>query len=174
VNAEDFNVIDAMDTEALWAGWFRNRATWEAWRAFLSALFGLPMSEAERELFTACTGRSAAPEGGFTEAWLVVGRRGGKSLILALVACFVAVFKDWRPYLSPGEVGTIKIVATDRRQARVIHRYCRAFLTKVPAFAELILRDLDDEIVLSNNINNRDPDRLVQGGTRVYGDRGFA
>jgi hypothetical protein len=37
-------------------------------------------------------------------------------------------------------------------QPRVIHRYCRALLTKVPAFAELIERETDDEIVLNNGI----------------------
>jgi hypothetical protein len=90
--------------------------------------------------------------GALNEAWLVVGRRGGKSIVLALIACYLAVFKDWRPYLSPGERGTIKIMACDRRQARVIHRYCRAMLTEVPALAALIVEDNDDEIVLDNGI----------------------
>jgi hypothetical protein len=70
--------------------------------------------------------------------------------MLALIACYLAVFKDWRPFLALGEVGTIKIIATDRRQARVIHRYCKALLTKVPAFHEPI--DKDTEIVLNNSI----------------------
>ena len=71
---------------------------------------------------------------------------------MSLIACFLAVFRDWRPYLSPGEVGTIKVIATDRRQARVIHRYCRALLTQVPAFASLISRETDDELILSNRV----------------------
>jgi hypothetical protein len=69
-----------------------------------------------------------------------------------VIACFLAVFRDWRPYLSPGEVGTIKVIATDRKQARVIHRYCLALLTQVPAFASLINRETDDELILSNRI----------------------
>jgi hypothetical protein len=72
---------------------------------------------------------------------------------LALIACYLAVFRDWRQYLSPGEVGTIKVIACDRRQARVIHRYCRALLQKVPAIAQLVARDGDDEIELSNGIS---------------------
>jgi hypothetical protein len=74
-------------------------------------------------------------------------------MILALIACYLAVFRDWRQYLSPGEVGTIKVIACDRRQARVIHRYCRALLTKVPAIAQLVQRDGDDEIELTNGIS---------------------
>jgi hypothetical protein len=69
-----------------------------------------------------------------------------------VIACFLAIFRDWRPYLSPGEVGTIKVIATDRKQARVIHRYCRALLTQVPAFASLINRETDDELILNNRI----------------------
>src|SRR5438067_1627638 len=137
-------ILDVMDHPAIWAGWFRDRNTWQPWRAFLAALFGLPLEfDADLDLYRRCTGRQEPPAGGATEAWLVVGRRGGKSMILALIACYLAVFRDWRPYLSPGETGTIKVIATDRRQARVIHRYCRALLTQVPAFASLIERDGD-------------------------------
>jgi len=48
-----------------------------------------------------CTGRGEAPAAPAGEAWLVIGRRGGKSFILALVAVFLACFHDWRPHLSP-------------------------------------------------------------------------
>ena len=47
-------------------------------------------------------------------------------------------FKDWRPFLGPGEVGTIMIIAADRRQARVIMRYCLGLLKSVPMLAQLI------------------------------------
>ena len=80
------------------------------------------------------------------------GRKAGKSFTLALIACYLAVFKDWSPYLSPGEVGTIKVIATDREQARTIHRYCRALLTRVPALKQLVAHDSDDEIELRNGI----------------------
>jgi hypothetical protein len=145
-------ILECMDYPSIWAGWFRDRATWAPGRAFLSALFGLPLSDTDLALYAACTGRTTPPAGATTEAWLICGRRAGKSFVLALIACYIAIFRDWRPYLSPGEVGTIKIIATDRKQARTIHRYCRALLTKVPAFASLIERDTDDEIILNNGV----------------------
>jgi len=148
----ELTILDAIDSPAIWGGWFRNPKTWAPWRAFLSVLFGLSLDAAGVELFRECTGRHHPPAGSFLEAWLVCGRRAGKSFILSVIACYLAVFRDWRPYLSPGEVGTIKIIATDRKQARVIHRYCRALLTKVPAFASLIERDTDDEIALTNGL----------------------
>jgi hypothetical protein len=147
-----FSILQAMDEPRIWGGWFRDKRTWKPWRAFLSALFGLPLSAEALEVFRACTGRADAPKGGATEAWLVCGRRAGKSFVLALIACYLAIFRDWQQYLAPGELGSVKIIATDRRQARVIHRFCRALLTKVPVFQELIQRDSDDEILLTNGI----------------------
>jgi hypothetical protein len=152
VGGRNVSIIEAVDHPQVWRGWFKDRKTWGPWRSFLAALFGLPMSEADLGIYQQCTGRTQPPEGATNEAWLVVGRRGGKSMILALIACYLAIFRDWRQYLSPGEVGTIKIIATDRRQARVIHRYCRALLTKVPAFTNLVERDDNDEIRLRNGI----------------------
>ena len=146
------SILDAIDAPSIWAGWFRHPQTWAPWRAFLSVMFGLPLDPAGLELFRQCTARNHPTAGGYTEAWLIIGRRGGKSFILALIACFLAVFKDWRPYLSPGEVGTVKVIAVDRKQARVIHRYCRALLRQVPAFTSLINRETDDEIALTNRI----------------------
>jgi hypothetical protein len=49
--------------------------------------------------------------------WLVIGRHGGKSFAMALIAVFLAVFKDWRPKLSPGERAIVLLVAADREQA---------------------------------------------------------
>ena len=53
-------ILDAMASPALFKRWFRDPATWQAWRAFLAVLFGLPLSDDERAIFTACTGRDAA------------------------------------------------------------------------------------------------------------------
>jgi hypothetical protein len=141
-----------MDAKSIWAGWFRNPHTWASWRAFLSVTFGLPLDAAGLDLFRQCTGRNHPTAENYTEAWLVIGRRGGKSFILALIAVFLSLFKDWRSYLAPGEIGRIKVIAVDRKQARVIHRYCRALLRQVPAFTSLIVRETDDEIVLTNRI----------------------
>jgi hypothetical protein len=152
MNLADTTILDAISNPALWRPWFRDAASWAPWFAFFKALFGLPMTEADLAVYRQCTGRDTAPPDGFVEAWLVCGRRAGKSFILALTAVFLAVFRDWRPHLSPGEIGTIKIIACDRRQARVIHRYCRALLTRVPVLAQMIERDGDDEIELSNGI----------------------
>ena len=146
--------IEAMREPDLFARWFKDPTTWICWTVFLSALFGLPIDPAWLEIFTQCTGRSLPPAGAFNEAWLIVGRRGGKSIILALIAVYLAVFKDWSGRLVPGERGTVLIIAADRRQARVIFRYVSALITETPLIAPLVDGEVTQErIDLTNNIS---------------------
>jgi hypothetical protein len=147
-------IIRAMRDNALFSRWFKDPATWVYWSVFLSALFGLPLDPASLEIFTQCTGRSASPLSAFTEAWLIVGRRGGKSIVLALVAVFLAVFKDWSDRLVPGERGTVLVIAADRRQARVIFRYITALITETPLTSGLVDGEpTQDRIDLTNGIS---------------------
>jgi hypothetical protein len=120
--------------------------------AFLAAMFGLPLSEAQAEVFRARTGRARVPEGGFNEAWLVCGKRAGKSFILAVIAVYLACFRDYRKHLGPGERGTVMVIATDRRQARVIFRYIRGMLKASPMLWRMVDRELSDQIDLENAV----------------------
>ena len=121
------NIFRALNDPSIFGRYFKAES-WGAWRVFLAALFGLPLGYDQLRLFQQFTGRSTAPKAPLQEAWLVVGRRGGKSFVLAVVAVFLACFKDWKPYLGPGEVGTIMIVAKDRAQARSIKRFISGLL----------------------------------------------
>src|SRR5580658_5615416 len=102
-------ILEALDDPRLFGGAIRDRATWAPWRSFLAALFGLLMPEAEADIYHVCTGRAELPAGPFTAAWLICGRRAGKSFVLALVACFLACFRDYRPYLNVGERAVIMV-----------------------------------------------------------------
>src|SRR5438270_3557296 len=88
------------------------------------------------------TGRTTPPFQPFREAAAVVGRRGGKSRILAAVACYLAAFRDYTPYLAPGETPVIAIIAADRRQAKVLLRYVIGTLRAVPLLGQLIADEL--------------------------------
>ncbi|MCJ2138456.1 hypothetical protein [Methylobacterium sp. E-066] len=155
------NLLKAMSDPKLFGPWFKDAETWSAWRGFVGALFGLPLSEAEATTYRACTGRSEAPEAAATEAWLICGRRAGKSFVLALIAVYLACFRDYRQYLAPGERATILIIATDRRQARTIFRYIRGLLTEVPMLARMIERETADEFDLTNRVT-------IEVGTSSY------
>lgn len=137
--------------EDLFADWFSNPATFVAWFAFLRVMFGLSLDKIALNLFRQCTGRSVPAPGGYREVTLVIGRRGGKSLMMALIAAYLGCFLDWRPYLTGGERDSIMIIAADRRQATVIFKYLRGMLG-IPMLESLIERETLDTIDLSNGI----------------------
>ena len=148
------SILETVREPALFSRWFKDPTTWAAWCVFLAALFGLPLEPAQSEVFRQCTGRTAPLAAGHVEAWLTVGRRGGKSIILALIAVYLAVFRSWSDRLVPGERGTVLVIAADRRQARVIFRYITALITETSLIAPLVDGEAtQDRIDLTNGIS---------------------
>ena len=145
------HILHALSDEQVFAPFFRGES-WSAWRVFLAALFALPMTSEQTTIYKQHTGRSTPPARQAHEAWLVCGRRSGKSLVLAAVAVFLACFKDWRPHLGPGETGTIMVIAADRKQARTIMRYCLGLLRNVPMLAQQIEGETQESISLRNRV----------------------
>jgi hypothetical protein len=147
-----FSILDAVSDRELFAGWFKDRATWAAWFVFLRALFGLPLAARELALFRECTGRETPPTAPHSEAWLVCGRRAGKSFILSLCAVYLGCFFNYSQHLAPGERATVMIIAADRKQARVIFRYIRALLLTVPMLRKLVARETSEAFDLNNSV----------------------
>jgi phage terminase large subunit-like protein len=144
------NLLEAMQDKNLFRPWFRDPATWAAWRAFVAALFALKMTPEQLTIFRDCTNRTEAPTKPATEAWLICGRRAGKSFILALTSVYLACFFEYRKHLSPGERGTVLVIATNAKQARVIFRYVRALLTNIPMLKRMIEGERTDSFDLTN------------------------
>jgi hypothetical protein len=145
-------ILDLMDDPQVFGPWFPG-PSWGAWRVFLRVLFGLPLSPAAWATYTTHTGRQHPPTAQAAEAWLVVGRRGGKSLIAALIAVFLACFKEYATVLTAGERGTVMVIAADRQQARTVFRYVSGLLDGVPMLARLIESRTKDTITLTNRVN---------------------
>ena len=145
------NIIEAIDDTALLGAAIRDRETFLGWRTLLKALFGLPMAAEEQSLFRACTGLTELPTAGFAILWLIIGRRGGKSFVMALIAVFMAVFRDWRRFLSPGERAVVLIVAADREQSKVIRRYVSGILEN-RMFAPYVESETADSIELRGSV----------------------
>jgi len=145
------SIIDAIRDPNLLGASFRDLSTWQAWLVVLRTLFGLPMDDAaDLALFNQCTGLTAPPAEGTRESAIVAGRRSGKSFISAVVAVYLACFRDWTSCLSPGERGMIFIIATDRNQAGIIRRYIGGILSASPVLSRMIERETQDEIHLRN------------------------
>lgn len=147
------NIIEAVNSERIFKPLFRDLRTWGAWNVFLKALFGLPIPDRnDLGLFRKCTGLKAPSAKRAKEAYVIAGRRSGKSFISSVISVYLALFHDWKPYLSTGEKGWIFIIATDRAQAKIIKNYVSGILNSSPLFRRAVKKELRDEIELENGI----------------------
>ena len=146
------SILEAIADPMLFGPHFKGEDTWSAWRTFLSALFVLPMTKEQLAIYQKHTGRQTPPTTPLQSAWLICGRRSGKSFVLSLVAVFLATLRDWRPYLGPAEVGTVMVVCAERRQARVIMRFVKGLLASTPMLRQLIVGERSESITLRNRV----------------------
>ncbi len=123
----EFTIVDLMDS----LPWFKTGGDWTPWRAFLCALYGLPMTQQELEIYRHCTGRRTPPTELAREVWVACGRRARKSATAALIAVWRAIFYDYSAksgVLAPGERGKVPIVAATKKEAKQIRSYALAIL----------------------------------------------
>jgi hypothetical protein len=144
------NIIDTLKDKNLLGQFIIDSSTWRAWFTFLKAFFAIRPTKADLETFKSCTGRSVWPTDPAREAWLSVGTRGGKSYVIALLATFLAVFKEHK--LSPGERGYVLIVAPTKRQSGIIKGYLSAFFSDNELLKPYVIRETSEEVELSNNV----------------------
>jgi hypothetical protein len=152
--AKQINIIDAIKNRRLFGALprFKKLDTWAAWLVVLKAIFGLPMTADEFVVFNRHTGRTSPPLGGSKENFLIVGRRGGKSFISALIGVFIACFFSFVEYLTTGERGVVLILAVDKAQAKVVFNYCKGIIEAIPALRRMVTAWRADEVELSNDI----------------------
>ena len=122
--------------------------SWDRWRALLKAMFGEPLDKKECALFREVAKR-APPQRPVKEAWLLIGRRGGKDSIAAAIATTMAL-TDHRKHLRPGETGVIACLAVTREQAQIVLKYIKASFLENEYLAPLVTRETEDGIQLSN------------------------
>lgn len=161
------NILDAMREPRLFGPWFA-ADSWNPWRVLLAAIFGLPLREGGLDLFTECTGRETAPTRQVREGWFIVGRRGGKSIVMAFIAVFCAIYRTYK--LKPGERGVVMLLASDRAQAGVLFRYIEAMLDDVPGLSRFVLARTKESISLTTGVSievHTNSYRAVRGRTIV-------
>lgn len=148
----DLSILDAIADPRLFAPFFKDVDSWIAWRSFLAAAFGLPMTDEQLAIYRECSGRSDIPTDQFKEIVLTCGRRSGKSYTLALIAVWLACFHSYKQYLAEGEFGVVMVLAADKAQARVILNYVKGFLSKIPMLSRMVTRQTQFGLELSNSI----------------------
>jgi hypothetical protein len=143
------DIRQAMTDRQLFGGTFGGDS-FAAWRALLAGFYGLPLSEAEGEVWREVTGRPQTPLEAHSELWLPMGRRAGKSRMAGTLAVYEACFRDHRDRLSPGEVATVMVIASDRRQARTVMRYISGLVNENPMLRRMVLRENSEQIEFTN------------------------
>lgn len=152
-------ILEAIREPELFGRWFE-AASWRRWFVVLAALFALPIETLQAfglspdealAIFRHHTGRETWPSKPAVEFWGLMGRRGGKSRVMALAAVFLAAFKDYT--LAPGERGIVMLIAADKRQAKVLRRYIGAFLDLTPLLSAMVTRRTVETIDLNNGIS---------------------
>ena len=140
-------ILDAMDDAGL------RGPTWSPWRTVMRAVFGLGLPPGNHlDRYHKHTERESAPvAGAVDEAWIIAGRRGGKSRMASLVALFCGITFD-ATSLAAGELATVPLLAADRKQGRVVMSYLKA-LCQLPAFHPYVERVLRGIVELRTNVN---------------------
>lgn len=142
------DIIQALSDKDLMGG-FMKEPTWDNWKTFLRGLQGLSMTEEQFETFKQATNRIAPPTKPFTEAYVVAGRRAGKSIVSAIIAVYQAIFGGFEEYTKLGQPAYIFVIASDRLQARVILHYVKGILEDFP---NAVGPKLKEEVRLKSNI----------------------
>lgn len=147
-------IIQALDDRGLLLPALgKHPVTFKPWRPFHASCHGLPILDSlEMAIFTKCTGMVTAPLTKANEVFAIVGRRGGKSINIALEATYTCLIdKFWYGSLARGERGYFLIVANDKQQCRVIMDYCKGIIFGNKFFASMIENETQDEILFKNN-----------------------
>jgi hypothetical protein len=79
---------------------------------------------------------------------------------MALVAAYLAAFRDWRPKLTAGERAVVLLVAVDRDQAKVLFRYIVGIF-ETPILNTLVLNTTADSLELKGGV-------VIEVVTRSY------
>lgn len=146
-------LLDAVRDPQIFLPSFADPDDWEVWWAFIAACFAYDMTPEQLALFEKCTGRKVPPKQQVKEAWLVVGRRGGKSRVLALIAVWLACFFNYKPYIARGQRAVVQVMAADREQTREIMDYIKGFLAESRMLSRLVESSTAKWVRLKNAIS---------------------
>jgi hypothetical protein len=127
--------------------------SWAAWRVILIASQGERLTEDERVIFKRLTGRPREPGKRVEELLAVVGRRGGKSRAISVLAVYVAALCDHSANLVSGERGLVLCLAQNQRTAAVTFEYACGIFEAKPVLGALIMGRTADTLSLKGRID---------------------
>lgn len=148
----------------------------------IKAFYGLPLvSEAEQRAWAVLNDSCEYDDLGFVTAWTPVeyvpkerkivvgllGRRGGKSLIMSFILLYECLFGGHLAHTQPGQDVIVPYVAQDLATAKSNMRYVSLLANKVPALAKEIATDSRDKITFKNGITIQPEPPSIKTGRGV-------
>lgn len=124
-----------------------------AQRTALKAVYGLPLTGDELQMFKKITGLTRYRAGiEWEEASFILGRRSGKSdKIASNIALYEACCRKHK--LSVGQTGIVMVVASEKkRQAKIVFQYIEHKLKRSPILRKMIENITKECINLTNGI----------------------
>jgi hypothetical protein len=168
---KDLDIIQFAENPAMLGLSFAKRPVQ---RVILKAMYSLPLSEKELEIFKVLTkGKGRYKPGAEkTEAVMALGARSGKSFLASVCALYEAIVgwlnKPWKETLSVGEHVYVCIVATRELQARqIIQTNCLRMLRRSPLLKGLVKKSTELEITLRNYV------KIISGPSNSTALRGL-
>jgi hypothetical protein len=144
--------------------------SWSAWRVLLIAAMGESLTDEERITFLELTGRPFEAGLRAEEFWAIVGRRGGKTRAIAILAAYIASLCDFSDVLAPGERASLPIMSASTWQAGKCFQYLDGIFSTVPSLQQLVVNQTADTISLSTRVDievRPASFRTARGGTCV-------
>ncbi len=127
--------------------------SWAAWRVLLIAIVGEELSGAERAVLKGLTGREREPGKPVEEFWGIIGRRGGKTEAMCVLAAYLAACVDHRQVLGPGERGKLPLLAASTEQVRTAFEFVVGIFEGSPALSALVESVTADTVSLKTRID---------------------
>ncbi|MDA8351002.1 MAG: hypothetical protein M0038_19795 [Pseudomonadota bacterium] len=143
-------LYEAMLDPALFGRTFAG-PTFANWRTVAKIMDGLPLEADELALFRELTGRETAPSAPAREAYLIKPRRAGGTLFAAAVGLHAAL-QDYRDRLGPGELATVALIASDRRQARQLMNYVKGLIADSPVIAAEVTNITAETVTFAHRV----------------------
>ncbi|KAF0283009.1 hypothetical protein BA898_05765 [Spiribacter roseus] len=123
--------------------------SWDAWLDMVRGLYGMPVEDDDR--WRGLTDRRP-PDQALRQAYVLAGRRGGKTAISAALAVYETALRDWSALAAPGERIVGAVVAADRRQAGQAMRYMTGGLEASPVLRGMVERVTTESVELAGGV----------------------
>jgi hypothetical protein len=127
--------------------------SWKNWRVVLMAALGEELTWTERRIFKKLSGGRRPPREPCDTLCAVIGRRGGKSRAISVLATYLACLCEYPSVAAPGERLKVLCLARNTDQAHAVFNFIAGIFDTVPVFGGMVSHRTSDCLTLSNGVD---------------------